>query len=133
MSNEPEKYLPGRPCRDCEQTEPKVVGGVLMEPNGNSTIRQIVENVMMALGANNHDFRLRDKLIMENAHYIQRHSDALSASLERERVLRKDLSDCACVLEMCIDNDARMKDSTRGGIVGCINVLRAALAKTGGG
>ena len=84
MSNKPEKYLPGRPCRDCEQTEPNVVGGVLMEPNGNSTIRQIVENVMMSLGANNHDFRLRDKLIMENAHYIQRHSDALSASLDAE-------------------------------------------------
>ena len=50
MSNKPEKYLPGRPCRDCEQTEPHVVGGVLMEPNGNSTIRQIVENVMMSLG-----------------------------------------------------------------------------------
>lgn len=58
---------------------------------------------------------------------------ALSASRERERVLRQDLSDCIDVLQMCIDDDTRMKESTRGGIVGCINVLQAALAKTGGG
>lgn len=128
MSNKPEKYLPGRPCRDCEQTEPNVVGGVLMEPNGNSTIRQIVENVMMSLGANNHDFRLRDKLITENAHYIQRHSDALSASLERERVLRRDAERIVEYWDANYPGNVQQEK-----LDSLIHFVRVALAKTGGG
>lgn len=56
--------------------------------------------------------------------------DEVAAALERERVLRKDLSDCVDVLQMCL-SDKNMNVSTDGGIRGCINVLKAALARGG--
>lgn len=53
-----------------------------------STIRMIVETVMMKLGANNHDFRLRDELIVATAPYLDRHQNhqvLLDSELRRQK------------------------------------------------
>lgn len=58
------------------------------DKNCMSTIRMIVETVMMKMGANNHDFRLRDELIMATAPYLDKHQDRqalLDSELRRQK------------------------------------------------
>lgn len=104
-----------------------------------STIRAIVECVMMKLGANNHDFRLRDKLIVTAAPYLEKHEVALTASRERERVLRQALN----ALVTAADNYQCQISAGEEAAIGveiqssrldyAMVEAQAALAKTGGG
>jgi hypothetical protein len=54
-----------------------------MHTNGQSTIRNVVESVMIAAGLNNHDFRLRDKLIAAGAHWIDLQAQSAADELTR--------------------------------------------------